>query len=375
MAQQFINIESFLKDKGFKLITSINEFYETKTIEFECSKQHLTKIKNTSFMNKKIKFKDFPEKLCSTCLYYDTEGERFKTEYEKISKKNGHILISIEKNRKIIYKCGNCGSENQSFLHNITNRSIGTCPFCQNEKFKKNIEDVKNEIEKICLDHTLVSYTNCKDLLMKCPKNHTYKISLNLFKTGRRCPVCAPENRIKTNIEKYGVDNPSKCNEIKQKIIKTTTEKFGVPYAIQNVDVFKKQLSKCYSKKDFIFPSGSVEKIRGYEDWCIKELLKIYKEENIIVDPKKIPVISYYKVGNEEKKTSRYFPDVLLPDKVIEVKSIYTYEKDKENNERKFKACSEAGYDLEVWIYNRKGEIVEKKFYNKECECIPKLAN
>ena len=44
MAQQFINIESFLKDKGFKLITSINEFYETKTIEFECSKQHLTQI-------------------------------------------------------------------------------------------------------------------------------------------------------------------------------------------------------------------------------------------------------------------------------------------------------------------------------------------
>lgn len=361
MAQQYINIEEYLSANNFRVITALKEFCDSKTIVFECPKNHTTKIKNTSFNNKKAKFQEKPENLCSTCLYYDKDGDRFQKLYKQISEKTGHKLASIDKNRKVRYQCGKCNNEHSSFLSNLL-KNLGTCPSCQNQKFKSQEEDIKKEIEKICIDHKLVSYKNCKDLELLCPNNHTFTVSLNLFKTGRRCPICAPDRRKKTTLEKYGVDNVSKCENVKEKIINTMQERYGVPYPMQNPEIFKKQLSTSFNTKDFIFPNGRIEKIRGYEDTCITELLKVYKEDEIIVDPYKIPIISYI---NESDKKCLYFPDIMLPDKLIEVKSTYTYQKHKENNERKFKACAESGYDIEVWIYNRKREIVEKKKYKK----------
>ena len=63
---------------------------------------------------------------------------------------------------------------------------------------------------------------------------------------------------------------------------------------------------------------------------------------------------------------AKYFPDIKLPNKLIEVKSTFTYELEKENNERKFRACVESGNVLEVWIYNRKKELVMVKCYQKD---------
>lgn len=365
MALQYSNFKKFLTENNYRVLCSLEEFCDSKLIIFECSKKHKSEIKNTSFVNKKTKFKENPGKLCSNCLYYDEEGERFQTLSKKIYDQTGHKLLSIEKERKVKYQCGNCDQENSSFLGNLE-KNLGTCPYCQNNKFKNEVEDVKKEIEKYCTDHKIVYYKNCKDLLLICPKNHEYTTTLHLFKSGRRCPACAPEKRKKTVIEKYGVDNVSKSENVKEKIVNTMQERFGVPYAMQNPHIFSKQLSTSFNTKDFIFPSGRVEKIRGYEDICILELLKTYKEDEIIIDPLKIPVISYNKILNNVEKKSKYFPDILLPDKIIEVKSIFTFERHKENNERKFKACAESGYNIEVWIYNRNKQVIDKKIYNKK---------
>lgn len=48
------------------------------------------------------------------------------------------------------------------------------------------------------------------------------------------------QKRKKTNIEKYGVENPSQNEEIKEKVRQTNLEKYGVPCSLQNKDVAQK---------------------------------------------------------------------------------------------------------------------------------------
>lgn len=51
-------------------------------------------------------------------------------------------------------------------------------------------------------------------------------------------------------------------------------------------------------------------------------------------------------------KTRRYYPDIYIPsqNKIIEVKSDYTYNKTLEQNKCKMKKCVEDGINFEFWI-------------------------
>ena len=55
--------------------------------------------------------------------------------------------------------------------------------------------------------------------------------------SGPYCKICTKNNTIekrkKTNLEKYGVENPSQLNEIKEKKIKTCIENIGVRHPQQ----------------------------------------------------------------------------------------------------------------------------------------------
>jgi hypothetical protein len=94
---QYLNFKNFLTSNGFEVISTQEEFNNTKIIVYECEKKHRTEIKNTSFINKKSKYKHDIEKLCATCLNYDPQGDRFKTIYKEIFEQTGHKLLSLEK--------------------------------------------------------------------------------------------------------------------------------------------------------------------------------------------------------------------------------------------------------------------------------------
>jgi len=89
-----------------------------------------------------------------------------------------------------------------------------------------------------------------------------------------------------TCIEKYGVDNPSKSSLVMDKIIKSG-----------------------YGAKDYIFPSGKIVRIRGYEWKALDELLKIYDESELEVSAKIIPKIKYQW---DDKSEHYYFPDIFI---------------------------------------------------------------
>jgi hypothetical protein len=91
---------------------------------------------------------------------------------------------------------------------------------------------------------------------------------------------------------------------------------------------------------------------------CLQELLGHYKEEDIITDTKIIPTFFYNKISKTTGKEYKgYYPDILLPDKIIEVKSDFTFNFDKENNIRKMNAVVQQGYNFEFWIYDNKKKL------------------
>jgi len=77
--------------------------------------------------------------------------------------------------------------------------------------------------------------------------------------------------------------------------------------------------------------------------------LKKYGEDNICFHGDDIPRIKY--VFN--CKTKYYFPDFYVPREnlIIEIKSNYTLNANKELNETKFKSTTDQGYKLKVRVY------------------------
>lgn len=160
-------------------------------------------------------------------------------------------------------------------------------------------------------------------------------------------------------MEKYGSKYFVQTKEFKKQMI----EKYGFEHALQNFELFKKAMGKSFSTKTYTMPSGKVYLVMGYENHCLDLLLSmkksdlvkdIYNESNISLD--NIPIIDYV---DQNKTKRRYFPDVAIIDenkniiKIIEVKSIWTLEKDLEKNKCKFETSSKE-FDLEVWVFDGK---------------------
>ena len=158
-----------------------------------------------------------------------------------------------------------------------------------------------------------------------------------------------------TLLRKFGVSNPSQSNVIQQKKRETCIRKFGCEHSSQSSEIHEKQMKSRYKLKEFIFPCGEKRLVQGYENIALDILVKQgFKAENLITQRDQIPEIWYY----NNKKICRYFPDIYIPSekKIIEVKSIWTYQKDYVKNLLKAKGCHYLGYSIEFWVFDKNGE-------------------
>ena len=154
-----------------------------------------------------------------------------------------------------------------------------------------------------------------------------------------------------TCMEKYG-GYPAQNEEIKEKARITCIERYG-GYPNQNHEIMEKNQKNSKKYKKYTMPSGKVRNVQGFEPYALDELLNLYSEDQIISERKDIPRISYiYK-----NKQKYYFPDIFIPheNKIIEVKSTWTYELEKDKNIQKFDAAKAKGYLFECWTYDYKG--------------------
>ena len=168
------------------------------------------------------------------------------------------------------------------------------------------------------------------------------------------------EKRRVSNLEKYGFENPLQREEIKEKCKQTNLLKYGVEYSIQNPEIMEKQIKNSYYLKEYILPSGNIIKIQGYENFALDELLdnENINENEIDTGCNNVPTIWY---NDESCKKHRHFVDIFIPsqNKCIEVKSTWTFKKQKEIIFLKQQAGKELGYLYEIWIYDNKGNKVE----------------
>jgi len=163
---------------------------------------------------------------------------------------------------------------------------------------------------------------------------------------------------ITTCIEKYGVESINQLESIKEKKKETNLSKYGVENHMQSIEIMEKVQEKALKHKDYKMPSGEIRKVQGYEPFALNDLLKEYSEDQIITGRARIPRIQY----TTNDKVRYYFPDIYIPsiNKIIEVKSTWTYKCTTDNIKEKGEASKAAGYDYEIWVYDSKGRRISQ---------------
>lgn len=177
----------------------------------------------------------------------------------------------------------------------------------------------------------------------------------NMLKYGCENPfqakVCKEKSK-QTCLQNFGVEYASQSQEVKDKICATNLERYGVTNASQCPDLLDKQFKAACKLKDYTFPCGKIIQVQGYEPLALDELVKLgYSSLDIVTDRSQVPEIWYEKDG----KKKRYFCDIYISseNKIIEVKSDYTYTHKSGNVQDKAKATIDIGFDYEFWIYDK----------------------
>jgi hypothetical protein len=249
MSVKYNNIKKWLEQHDYTILSNLDEMIETNKIRYQCRLSHETELTTTSFGNKKNKCKNSPELLCTGCTKGTKSQDRFETLKDELLDKTGHILLTLSTGRKITYQCGNCNAQNESYVSNLLKKGrTKFCPKCQNDGNKNTIEDVEEKLRELDINYTVESYVNNKEIEMRCDQGHLFKGVLHDLHRNRRCPHCAPERRAKTNIDKYGCENPFQNNGVKQKIKNTCREKYGVDHHLQ-LDIIKENVKKTCEEK------------------------------------------------------------------------------------------------------------------------------
>jgi hypothetical protein len=161
------------------------------------------------------------------------------------------------------------------------------------------------------------------------------------------------KDKIKKAHEKFDGGHPKRTKEVQDKWIKTCFDKYG-GHPNQNREVQVKAEKNSYKFKTFTFPSGRAVKCQGYEDKALSELCKSIRESDIFVGRAEVPIIPFY----IHEKEHKYFPDIYLKslNKIIEVKSDWTIQLKRAYIEEKAKGVLDAGYEFELWLYNKQGK-------------------
>ena len=150
-----------------------------------------------------------------------------------------------------------------------------------------------------------------------------------------------------TNLERRGVENPLQSQEVKDKGKATNLDRYGVEYPMQNREIFEKAQKNSFKVKEYIFASGETIHCQGDEPWALEELEKLH---GYTYDDYTNKTSFWY---THDEIPHRYHTDIeyLRKNKIIEVKSDYTFQQKLCINFLKANCVLKEGYDFEFWIY------------------------
>ncbi len=275
---------------------------------------------------------------------------------------------------KIESKCDICGIiktlKFQDYNKNISKYKFYSCSRkCAQQKTEStNLEKygVKNVLENDLIK-SKIKETNIKNYGVDNPSKSgivkQIKKDTNIKNSGFDNPMknkLTIEKAQNTNTKKYGGKSPLCDKGILKKSEKTCIKRYGVKNAMQNTDVILKNKKSNYNLKEYVFPSGKKVSIQGYENRAIDLLLKSHNENDIVVRDKNIEefIGKIWYIG-EDNKLHRYFPDIFIisENKIIEVKSDWTFNLHKKMNLLKRESCINNGINFEFFIFNKKQRV------------------
>ena len=380
-------LDECLSRDGAILIGDYNELRTTTLIKFKC--------KCGSESEKKfICIADTSGAICNIscpnskkpCIIYNN------TLLSSISERDNARIIGTYENisikSKITYIC-KCGKEYTKPFRTIVNRNGLICKVCT---VILQIENVKatnllkygteytfqSKIVKEKIKLTNLERYGCespmqnKEVREKTKKTNLVKYGVentmqnedvkskmritNIERYGSECSLNNKEvqDKIKnTMMIRHGVEHNFQAGELRDKRKETFLAKYGVEHPAQNLEIQAKSERNALKYKEYKMPSGIIKKVQGYEHFALDELVKTYKEEQLKTDRKDVPRVEYMM----EEKKHFYFPDIYIPheNKIIEVKSTWTFKKKNDITMAKAKSCKEKGYCFELWVYDGKG--------------------
>ena len=189
-----------------------------------------------------------------------------------------------------------------------------------------------------------------------------------------QCPEVKKKMKA-TNIQRYGVENPFQNEKVKEKMKATNMERYGVEYGLQNKEIFEKNQRKRFKMKIYEFNCNNKVECQGYDAYALKELEEKY--DYIYEDYNNWNDLDFW-YTTKDKKQHKYYPDIpfLRENKIIEVKSDYTFYADLYVNILKAKCVIQQDLDFEFWIYdNKKDKLVLETdlFKNNSIEEIVRI--
>ena len=274
--------------------------------------------------------------------FTETNNVSLLGEYNKVTRNT--IISGICKTDG----CGNCFKKNFRTL--IVNNSF-YCEYCMK---KIKVENRKETHLKNC------GFTTN----LKCPLTKEKIKNTNLIKYGcehNSQSTIIKNKKIQTCIKNFGVNFPTQSKIVMDKSKQTCLKNYGVEHPSQNTEYAEEHSKRCYNKKEYIFPSGNKINYQGFENYALDFLLnnENINEQDISTGCKNVPIIWY---NDETGKKHRHYVDMFIPsqNRCIEVKSTWTAEKKKDCIFLKQNAAKELGYNYEIWVYDGKGNIVNK---------------
>ena len=278
----------------------------------------------------------------------------------------------LTRNKKITYICGiaECNEKGVKKF-SMMYKNGGFCNACQKKISKERRKKTNNirlgndypgqnaEVKQKMKNTNLIRYG--KDNASKNLEIIQKIKDTNQIRYGGNSPAQNAEvyQKVKdTNNAKYGHECSLQNAEVKQKSINTMQERYNVDHALQIAEVSAKALNNSFKSKPFTYPCGNVIQVQGFEPFALEVLVEQEKKfEDITTDRTQVPEIWY---KTEDDKKHRYFCDILLhnEDKIIEVKSDWTYKQGEETIiPLKAQACIDAGFEFEIWIFDKKKNL------------------
>ena len=266
------------------------------------------------------------------------------------------------KGSRVTLACQKCGNTK---TRRIRAADSGTCPCQKGKKIASAKRQSHSAFElrlkgrKITVVGRYVKMNAPVDLRCDVCGTEWSPIAANVLlrNSGCRNYGCDNHRMAKNSLAKYGVRHSSQRQEVRAKFRRTMKKRFGVEHPSQNRQLLEKALYSAYGYVEYKLGSRTVE-VQGYEPQALDYILankNVTPDDIVCGKGSSVPSIPYTHKGRDRV----YHPDIFIPkfNRIVEVKSLYTFKSQRELNVVKARACQAAGYKFSLLVMNQDGTV------------------